>query len=262
MDIQKTLFDSLFLLPSLRHDAARLNISGLDGWVSPHVSPYANRCRFVSGAGHVDSMKKCIQFFFQRSQGLTWVIGDEEYRDGTYDILKSAGFVENRFSLLDGMAIDLSHFDVSPIDPIDPIDIIGISNEEVAINAAMIARFYGYDSDEVAKFYWTTSIQTTDTSVRVYCLRDKESGYPIGYAKSVFMHKLGVVIMSGVCIAPEERGKGLHRRLTEYRLLDARRHNATTAVVQADTKGSAYLYRNMGFRRICGVRFLEWLAPS
>jgi len=259
MDIQKTLFDSLFLLPLLRHDATRLSISGLDGWFSPHASPYANRCRFVSGAEHVEAIENCIQFFSQRGQSLTWVIGDEEYRDGTYDILKSAGFVENRFSLLDGMAIDLSHFDVSPT---DPIDIIGISNEEVALNAAMIARFYGYDSDEVANLYWTTSIQTVDTSLRVYCLRDKESGYPIGYAKSVFMHKFGVVIMAGGCIAPEERGKGLHRKLTEYRLLDARRHNARTALVQADTKSSAYLYRNMGFRRICDVRFLEWLAPS
>ena len=247
------LINGLFFVPQYRSDAADISIPDLCGWTSSIKNSYANRVRFRSTTGSKESLQEILHVAKQLHIGLTWIVSDIQYHNGVGAMLMNAGFKLGRFSLLDGMHLNTNSF-MQPVED----DIFRVSATDTLEHLSLITDSYGHDSNDTTIFLNRSNINLGSLNFRYYYGFKKGSADPIGYARSIFDSKNRLVYLSGSAVLASNRRQGLYRQLVTARIRDAVLMGYTNILVQADAQTSSKFLSQVGFERVCNIRFFEW----
>lgn len=252
-NLAEAIFDALFINEK-RTTSRLLDMPDMRGWLTPIKDAWANRVACTKKICNTQTIQAVQQFYKASKAGFTWVVDEQQVKEGLPEQLTACGFHPARFHEVAGMALQGQSSVTQTYHGMD-LNIREVDQKTIDAHMKMIVEASGVHNDQYFRLVmsWDENITTA-----VYFAYENTQKGPVGYAKSCFLDNGRVHMLLGAAILSEYRNQGIYSALLQHRIDVAQKQGVTTHIIQSQRSSSFSTCARFGFKEVSSLEFYEW----
>ena len=246
---------SMFLLPELPGMVEKLSIPGIQGRIIDGSDPFVS----IVGAARLTPqnaeavIRQVYDLFAGQQKAFGWVISSSSTPLGLEERLAKVGMV--KAEELAGMALtDLQ----TPIPTNPHVSIRQATPDDLEQASSLLAPAIGFTPEGARATTEALLVGHSEGLGRVYLAYLQGVDQPVGYAASIMLPHLPIVVLYCAGTLEPYRGQGIYTSLVARRLSDAYQDGARAAVIQAVRTTSAPICQKLGFVEQLSMAWYIW----